>query len=90
MTDANDQVRKTMDRIVADLRQAATIEVAGSSDLVYTVTDSATATRRERICVDTAKQLWRSSVTTASPAVADGGGHGLPDDRQRRVQDHAS
>ena len=68
ITDANDQVRRTMDRVVADLRQAATIEVAGPSDLVYTVVDSGTATRRERICVDTSKYLWRSSVSTASPA----------------------
>ena len=68
VNDANAQVRSAMDRIVSDLRQAATIEVAGASDLVYTVTDSATETRRERICVDSSNQLWRSSVTTTSPA----------------------
>jgi prepilin-type N-terminal cleavage/methylation domain-containing protein len=68
ITDANDQVRAAMDRVVADLRQAATIEVARSRDLVYTVTESATATRRERLCLDSAKYLWRSSVTTAAPA----------------------
>jgi prepilin-type N-terminal cleavage/methylation domain-containing protein len=66
ITDANDQVRAVMDRVVADLRQAARVEVAGPSDLVYTVVDSATATRRERICVDGSKYLWRSSVVTAS------------------------
>ena len=65
ITDANDQVRRTMDRVVSDLRQAATIEVADPNDLVYTVTDSATATRRERICLDASSRLWRSSVTTA-------------------------
>src|SRR5204863_8072012 len=68
VTDANDQVRSVMDRIVSDLRQAATIEVAGASDLVYTVTDSATATRRERICLDASNYMWRSTVTTATPA----------------------
>lgn len=66
ITDANDQVRRTMDRIVSDLRQAATIEVAGPNDLVYTVSDSATEVRRERICLDASSRMWRSSVTTAS------------------------
>lgn len=67
VTDANDQIRNTMDRIVADVRQARTIEVAGGNDFVYTVTDSATQTRRERICLDAASRVWRSSVTTSSP-----------------------
>jgi type II secretory pathway pseudopilin PulG len=66
ITDANDQVRKVMDRIVSDLRQAATIEVAGADDLVYTVSDSPTQTRRERICLDASSYLWRATVTTAS------------------------
>jgi Tfp pilus assembly protein PilW len=69
VTDANDQVRNVMDRVVSDLRQARTIEVAGANDLVYTVTDSATQTRRERICLDSSGWLWRSSVKTASPPV---------------------
>lgn len=67
ITDANGQVRDAMDRIVRDLRQAQTVEVADANDLVYTVTDSATQTRRERVCLDAASRLWRSSVTTASP-----------------------
>lgn len=66
ITDANDQVRTAMDRIVSDLRQAQTVEVAGANDLVYTVSDSAAAHRRERICLDSSSRLWRSSVTTAS------------------------
>lgn len=70
ITDANDQIRNSMDRIVSDLRQSRTIEVADANDLVYTVTDSATATRRERICVDGESRLWRSSVTTTSPPSA--------------------
>ncbi|MEA2219610.1 MAG: hypothetical protein QOJ35_2236 [Solirubrobacteraceae bacterium] len=67
VTDANSQVRAAMDRVVTDLRQAATVEVAGANDLVYTVVDSATQVRRERICLDGAGVLWRSSVTTATP-----------------------
>ena len=66
ITDANAQARVAMDRIVRDLRQARTVEVAAADDLVYTVTDSATAVRRERVCLDSAKRLWRSSVTTTT------------------------
>jgi type II secretory pathway pseudopilin PulG len=69
VTDANDQVRSVMDRVVSDLRQARTIEVASPDDLVYTVVDSATQTRRERICLDFAGRLWRSRDVTASPPV---------------------
>ena len=79
VTDANDQVRAAMDRVVADLRQAATIEVAGANDLVYTVIDSATQTRRERICLDASSTLWRSSVTTTRPGRADRRRQRLPD-----------
>ena len=79
ITDANEQVRMAMDRIVSDLRQANSIEVAGPNDLVYTVTESATATRRERICLDSSSRLWRSSVTTASaPAVPIASGTACP------------
>jgi hypothetical protein len=67
VTDANDQVRAAMDRVVADLRQAATIEVASPNDLVYTVIDTANKTRRERICLDTSSKLWRASVRTPAP-----------------------
>jgi type II secretory pathway pseudopilin PulG len=73
--DANGQVRLAMDRIVADLRQTRTMEVADANDLVYTVRDSASAYRRERICKDASGYVWRSSVTTASaptPAIASG------------------
>lgn len=67
ITAANEQVRHAMDRIVRDLRHAAAIEVADPVDLVYTVTDSATKFRRERICIDADSRLWRSSVTTTTP-----------------------
>ena len=70
VTDANDQVRSVVDRVVADLRQAATIEVADANDLVYTVTDSASHLRRERLCVDASQQLWRVSRTTGTPAAS--------------------
>jgi prepilin-type N-terminal cleavage/methylation domain-containing protein len=68
ITAANDLVRNAMDRVVSDLRQSRAIEVADANDVVYTVTDAATAIRRERICRNSATGvLWRSSVTTASP-----------------------
>jgi len=67
VNDANDEVRTAMDRVVSDVRQTRTIEVADANDFVYTVTDSATQTRRERICLDGAGGLWRASVKTASP-----------------------
>ncbi len=67
VTDANDQVRGVVDRVVADLRQAATIEVARRNNLVYTVADSATQTRRERICRDSSDRLWRYSATYSVP-----------------------
>lgn len=68
ITAANDLVRNAMDRVVSDLRQSRAIEVADANDVVYTVTDAATAIRRERICRNSSTGiLWRSSVTTASP-----------------------
>jgi len=77
-TDASDQVRQAMDRVVRDLRQASTIEVADPNDLVYRVVDSATVTRRERICLDAATSIvWRSSVTNP-PAAAIGTGTPCP------------
>jgi type II secretory pathway pseudopilin PulG len=77
ITDANEQVRNAMDRVVSDLRQAATIEVADADDLVYTVTESA-STRRERICLDDSNNLWRSTTTTSSPLAPLAGGAPCP------------
>ena len=48
VTDANEQARRAMDRVVTDLRQAATITWADANDLVYTVQASDTTTRYER------------------------------------------
>ena len=79
VTDANDQARKAMDRIVSDLRQAATIQLADADDLVYTVADSATSTRRERVCLDDDNYLWRTSETTSgAPLAALAGGAPCP------------
>jgi prepilin-type N-terminal cleavage/methylation domain-containing protein len=50
VTEANDQVRATMDRVVRDLRGASVITVATATDLVYSVPDPA-GFRAERICV---------------------------------------
>lgn len=69
VTDANNQVRNIMDRVVSDLRQAATVEVADPNDLVYTVADSPSQVRRERICLDSSGYVWRASVRTAAPPV---------------------
>ena len=63
-TDANEQVRKAMDRIVTDLRQAASIVRADSNDLIYTVADSSSVTRYERVCLDASSRLWRTTTTT--------------------------
>lgn len=68
ITDANDHVRKTMDRVVSDVRQAATIEVADPNDLVYTVIESATGTRRERVCLSSSGRLWRQTILTTNAA----------------------
>ena len=78
ITDANDQVRATMDRIVSDVRQAQTIEVADPNELVYTVTDAATQIRRERICLDATGRLWRTSITTATAPPPLGSGTSCP------------
>ena len=80
VADANNQVRNIMDRVVADLRQAATVEVAAPNDLVYTLSDTTTeldpttgdeveraVVRRERICLDDARKLWRTSLRYAPP-----------------------
>lgn len=79
ITQANERVRVAMDRVVSDLRQAGTIEVADPNDLVYTVQDGAAAYRRERICLDANGLIWRSSVTTASaPTSTIGSGSSCP------------
>jgi prepilin-type N-terminal cleavage/methylation domain-containing protein len=78
VTDANDQVRKAMDRIVSDLRQAATVDVAAGDDLVYTVRESATTIRQERVCLDDNRYLWRTSATSVGSVTAIANGSPCP------------
>lgn len=65
VTDANDQVRMTMDRVTRDMRGAGAIRRAAATDLVYTVPvlrDGAERVRVERLCVDAAgSELYGSS-----------------------------
>lgn len=68
-TDANDQVRRTMERVVNDLRGASVIVRASASDLVYRVPD-ALGYRTERLCVASDYLYGSSSVTVAAPAAA--------------------
>ena len=68
-TDANDQVRRTMERVVNDLRGASTIVEAAPTELVYRVPDKL-GHRTERLCLD-ANYLYGSlSVTATVPAAA--------------------
>jgi prepilin-type N-terminal cleavage/methylation domain-containing protein len=70
-TDANDQVRREMDRAVADLRGASKIMLAGATDLVYAVPETSTTTRVERLCVSSSI-LYRSSTVSTTPVVPAG------------------
>jgi|GEM_PF-2134541 len=70
VTDANDQVRSTMDHAVADLRGASVILRASATDLVYAVPKTPTANRIERLCVS--GDLYRSSTVTSGTPVAPG------------------
>lgn len=67
VTDANEQVRATMDRTVRDLRGASVVVRADATDLVYAVPDSAGA-RVERLCVADGELYGSSDVTAAAPA----------------------
>lgn len=69
VTDANDQVRRTMERTVNDLRGASVIVRADATDLVYRVPD-ALGHRTERLCVASDYVYRSSSVTAAAPAAA--------------------
>ncbi|HEX4363817.1 MAG TPA: prepilin-type N-terminal cleavage/methylation domain-containing protein [Solirubrobacteraceae bacterium] len=67
-TDANDQVRRTMDHTVDDLRGASVILRASANDLVYAVPIT-TGTRVQRVCVS-AGNLYASQTTTTGTPVA--------------------
>jgi prepilin-type N-terminal cleavage/methylation domain-containing protein len=66
VSDANDQARRTMDRIVHDIRNGAGVVRAGPNDLVYSVKDSLTVTRYARYCLDSSSGL-RGEQSTTSP-----------------------
>lgn len=66
-TDANEQVRATMDDTVRDLRGASGILKASASDLVYTIPETS-GTRVERLCVDSG-ELFGTTSTTSTPVV---------------------
>lgn len=71
VTDANDQVRRTMDDTVRHLRGASVILRAQSADLVYAVPATATSTDIHRVCVDAG--VLHGDVTTGSvPPVVPG------------------
>lgn len=70
-TDANDQVRAKMDRTVDDLRGASVILRAAATDLVYSVPETTSTTRVERVCVDS-NVLYGSSTVLATPALPAG------------------
>lgn len=71
-TAANERARATIDRVVDDLRGAATIRTANATDLVYSVTEI-TGTRTERLCVAATSVLYGStSATSTTPGTACG------------------
>lgn len=67
VTDANDQVRRTMDRTVRDLRGASLIVRASSTDLVYYVPEPG-GVRMERLCVTSDDLYYSSQVAATAPA----------------------
>jgi type II secretory pathway pseudopilin PulG len=69
VTDADQQLRLTMDNTVRDLRGASTILRAGASDLVYTVPVTSASTRIQRLCVASG-YLYGSTATTSGTPVA--------------------
>jgi prepilin-type N-terminal cleavage/methylation domain-containing protein len=71
VTDANDQARRAIDDAVRDLRHAATIVRSDPNDLVYSVSDAASGSRTERICLSPANDVYAARGTTsASPGTA--------------------
>lgn len=67
VTDANDQVRSTMDRTVSDLRGASVVLRASANDLVYAVPLTSTTTRVKRLCVATGDLYSSSPSAPATP-----------------------
>jgi prepilin-type N-terminal cleavage/methylation domain-containing protein len=69
VTDANDQVRFTMDRTVSDLRGASVITNAAATDLTYTVAEPA-GLRTVRLCLASGDLYRSSTVAPATPPAA--------------------
>ena len=67
VTDANDQVRSTMDRVVRDLRGASAIVRAEATDLVYYVPEP-TGVRMERLCVSSDHLYGKRTLDSTTPA----------------------
>jgi prepilin-type N-terminal cleavage/methylation domain-containing protein len=66
ITDANEQARSTVDRVVRDLRQAATIKRADANDLWYSVAEAGGATRSERICLAASGYTYGATTSGAT------------------------
>jgi prepilin-type N-terminal cleavage/methylation domain-containing protein len=73
VTDANEQVRRIMDRTVSDLRGASVITTAAATDLVYTVAEP-TGVRTERLCVASSRLYRSSTIAPATPPASCSGG----------------
>ncbi len=70
VTDASNQVRATMDRVVRDLRGASTITTATATDLAYSVPELS-GFRSERLCVSpTDRDLYGFRQINAIPTGA--------------------
>ncbi|MEO6713895.1 MAG: prepilin-type N-terminal cleavage/methylation domain-containing protein [Mycobacteriales bacterium] len=67
VTDANEQVRSSMDRTVADLRGASVVLQATANDLVYSVSQSSTTTSVRRLCVFSGDLYGSASTVASSP-----------------------
>lgn len=66
VTDANDQVRSTMDRTVADLRGASVVLLASGNDLVYSLPQTSSTTSVRRLCVASGDLYGSVSAPVAS------------------------
>jgi Tfp pilus assembly protein PilW len=64
--DAGDSARRTMDRIVQDLRNSAVILRTGANDLVYSVNETPSVTRYARYCLDSSQGLRSEQSTTSA------------------------
>lgn len=67
VTDANDQVRSTMDRTVADLRGASFVLKAEADDLVYAVPQTSTTTSVKRLCVSSGDLYGGATLVPSTP-----------------------